>query len=103
MRFLTYIIFWSALCVIVLLVGCASVDSAKKCAGISQDLIDDRGIIVNDCPRGPKIERATLKNLLNLSPPRQKAVVRQHGLVFYRCDSGWRCFSYRCAVGSGQW
>ena len=68
MRFLT-------LCCIVLLAGCASVDSARKCAGISQDYIDDRGIRVNNCPRGPKIERPTLKDLLNLSPPRQKAVV----------------------------
>jgi len=58
-----------------LLAGCASVDSARKCALISQDYIDDRGIKLNDCARGPRIERPTLKNLLNLSPPRQKAVV----------------------------
>ena len=59
----------------VLFSGCASVDSARKCAGISQDYIDDRGFKANDCPRGPKIERPTLKDLLSLSPPRQKAVV----------------------------
>ena len=64
-----------ALCLIALLAGCASVDSARKCALISQDYIDDRGIKLNDCARGPRIERPTLKNLLNLSPPRQKAVV----------------------------
>jgi len=58
-----------------LFAGCASVDSARKCALISQDYIDDRGINLNDCARGPRIERPTLKNLLNLSPPRQKAVV----------------------------
>jgi len=58
-----------------LLAGCASVDSARRCALISQDYIDDRGINLNDCARGPRIERPTLKNLLNLSPPRQKAVV----------------------------
>jgi len=63
------------LCLIALLAGCASVDSARKCALISQDYIDDRGINLNDCARGPRIERPTLKNLLNLSPPRQKAVV----------------------------
>ena len=59
----------------VLLAGCASVDSAHKCAGISQDYINDRGFKVNDCPRGPRIERPTLRNLINLAPPRQKAVV----------------------------
>ena len=58
-----------------LLAGCDGVDSARKCAGISQDYIDDRGFKVNDCPRGPRIERPTLRELLNLSPPRQKAVV----------------------------
>jgi curli production assembly/transport component CsgG len=58
-----------------LLAGCASVDSARKCAVVSQDYINDRGIKVNDCPRGPRIERPTLRELLNLSPPRQKAVV----------------------------
>ena len=58
-----------------LLAGCASVDSARKCAGISQDYINDRNFKVNDCPRGPRIERPTLRELLNLSPPRQKAVV----------------------------
>ena len=63
------------LCLMALLAGCASVDSARKCALISQDYIDDRGINLNDCARGPRIERPTLKNLLNLSPPRQKAVV----------------------------
>ena len=64
-----------ALCLIALLAGCASVDSARKCAGISQDYINDRGFKLNDCPRGPRIERPTLKDLLDLSPPRQKAVV----------------------------
>ena len=64
-----------ALCLMALLAGCASVDSARRCALISQDYIDDRGINLNDCARGPRIERPTLKNLLNLSPPRQKAVV----------------------------
>ena len=64
-----------ALCLMALLAGCASVDSARRCALISQDYIDDRGIKLNDCARGPRIERPTLKNLLNLSPPRQKAVV----------------------------
>ena len=59
----------------VLLTGCASVNSAQKCAGISQDYINDRGFKVNDCPRGPRIERPTLRNLINLAPPRQKAVV----------------------------
>ena len=58
-----------------LLAGCASVDSARKCASLSQEYINERGIKVNACSRGPKIERPTLKNLLNLSPPRQKAVV----------------------------
>ena len=64
-----------ALCLMALLAGCASVDSARKCAVVSQDYINDRGIKVNDCPRGPRIERPTLRELLNLSPPRQKAVV----------------------------
>ena len=63
------------LCLIALLAGCASVDSARKCALISQDYIDDRGIKLNDCARGPRIERPTLRNLINLAPPRQKAVV----------------------------
>ena len=63
------------LCLIALFAGCASVDSARKCAGISREYIDDRGFKVNDCSRGPRIERPTLKDLLNLSPPRQKAVV----------------------------
>ena len=59
----------------VLLAGCASVDSARKCAGISQDYINDRGFKVNDCPRGPRIERPTLRDLIDLPMPRQKAVV----------------------------
>lgn len=63
------------LCFVVLFAGCASVDSARKCGGISRDYIDDRGIKVNDCFRGPRIERPTLLELLDLPAPRQKAVV----------------------------
>jgi len=55
--------------------GCASVNSARKCASINQDYIDHRGFEVNDCPRGPRVERPTLRELINLPAPRQKAVV----------------------------
>ena len=63
------------LCFAVLLAGCASVNSARECAGISRDYINENGGDANDCPRGPRIERPTLRDLVNLSPPRQKAVV----------------------------
>jgi len=63
------------LCFAVLLAGCAGVNSARECAGISRDYINENGGDANDCPRGPRIERPTLRDLVNLSPPRQKAVV----------------------------
>ena len=64
-----------ALCIVVLISGCASVNSARECANISEDYINERGFEVNDCPRGPKIARPTLRELINLPAPRQKAVV----------------------------
>ena len=59
----------------VLIAGCASVNSARECANISRDYINEYGVEVNDCPRGPRIERPTLRDLINLPMPRQKAVV----------------------------
>ena len=64
-----------ALCLVVLVAGCASVNSARECASISEDYINERGFEVNDCSRGPKIARPTLRELINLPAPRQKAVV----------------------------
>ena len=69
------------LCCVVLIAGCASVDSARKCASISQNYIDERGFEVNDCPRGPRIERPTLRDLVNLPAPRQKAVVSVYSFL----------------------
>lgn len=60
---------------LIVLAGCATVNSASKCAGLSQDRINQYGYKENDCPRGPRIERATLRDLLDLPMPRQKAVV----------------------------
>jgi len=70
-----------ALCLTVLLVGCAGVNSARKCAGISKTYINERGYKVNDCPRGPRIERPTLRELINLPAPRQKAVVSVYSFL----------------------
>ena len=61
--------------------GCASVNSARKCASINQDYIDHRGFEVNDCPRGAQIERPTLRDLVNLPAPRQKAVVSVYSFL----------------------
>jgi curli production assembly/transport component CsgG len=69
------------LCFVVLVAGCASVNSASKCAGISQNYINERGFEVNDCPRGPRIERPTLRDLVNLPMPRQKAVVSVYSFL----------------------
>ena len=68
MRYLT-------LCLVVLLHGCASVNSARQCATLSEDYINERGFRVNDCARGPRVERPTLRDLIDLPVPRQKAVV----------------------------
>ena len=65
----------------VLVAGCASVNSARLCASISQNYIDERGFEVNDCPRGPRIERPTLRDLVNLPAPRQKAVVSVYSFL----------------------
>ena len=64
-----------ALCLVVFVAGCASVNSARQCATLSEDYINERGFEANDCPRGPRIERPTLRELINLPAPRQKAVV----------------------------
>jgi len=69
------------LCFVVLVAGCASVNSASQCAGISQNYINERGFEVNDCPRGPRIERPTLRDLVNLPMPRQKAVVSVYSFL----------------------
>ena len=70
-----------ALCFVVLIAGCASVNSARDCAGISQDYINENGFDANDCPRGPKIERPTLRALTDLAMPRQKAVVSVYSFL----------------------
>jgi len=80
--------------------GCASVNSARKCASINQDYIDHRGFEVNDCPRGPRVERPTLRELINLPAPRQKAVVSVYSfndLTGQRAtaDNG-RTWGFRC-------
>jgi len=69
------------LCCVALVAGCASVDSARKCASISQNYIDERGFEVNDCPRGPRIIRPTLRDLIDLPMPRQKAVVSVYSFL----------------------
>ena len=65
----------------VLIAGCASVNSARECANISRDYINEYGVEVNDCPRGPRIERPTLRDLINLPMPRQKAVVSVYSFL----------------------
>ena len=65
----------------VLIAGCASVNSARLCASLSQDYINEKGFEVNDCPRGPRIERPTLRDLVNLPAPRQKAVVSVYSFL----------------------
>ena len=65
----------------VLVAGCASVNSARECADISRDYINEYGIESNDCPRGPRIERPTLRDLINLPMPRQKAVVSVYSFL----------------------
>ena len=69
------------LCFLVLIAGCASVNSARECASLSQDYINAKGFEVNDCPRGPRIERPTLRDLVNLPAPRQKAVVSVYSFL----------------------
>jgi curli production assembly/transport component CsgG len=66
---------------VVLVAGCASVNSARLCASLSQDYINEKGFEVNDCPRGPRIERPTLRDLVNLPMPRQKAVVSVYSFL----------------------
>ena len=69
------------LCFLALIAGCASVNSARECASLSQDYINAKGFEVNDCPRGPRIERPTLRDLVNLPAPRQKAVVSVYSFL----------------------
>jgi len=66
---------------VVLVAGCASVDSARECARLSEDYINEYGVEVNDCPRGPRIERPTLRDLIDLPVPRQKAVVSVYSFL----------------------
>ena len=70
-----------ALCLVVLVAGCASVNSARECANISRNYINEYGVEVNDCPRGPRIERPTLRDLIDLPMPRQKAVVSVYSFL----------------------
>ena len=70
-----------ALCLVVLVAGCASFNSARECADISRDYINEYGIESNDCPRGPRIERPTLRDLIDLPSPRQKAVVSVYSFL----------------------
>ena len=65
----------------VLVAGCASVNSARQCASISEDYTNERGFEVNDCLRGPRIERPTLRDLIDLPMPRQKAVVSVYSFL----------------------
>ena len=65
----------------VLVAGCASFNSARECADISRDYINEYGIESNDCPRGPRIERPTLRDLIDLPSPRQKAVVSVYSFL----------------------
>ena len=65
----------------VLVAGCASVNSARECARLSEDYINEYGVEVNDCPRGPRIERPTLRDLIDLPMPRQKAVVSVYSFL----------------------
>ena len=74
MRYLT-------LCFVVLVAGCASVNSARECASLSEDYINEYGVEVNNCPRGPRIERPTLRDLIDLPSPRQKAVVSVYSFL----------------------
>ena len=74
MRYLT-------LCFVVLVAGCASVNSARECASLSEDYINEYGVEVNDCPRGPRIERPTVRDLIDLPMPRQKAVVSVYSFL----------------------
>ena len=69
------------LCLVVLLTGCASVNSARECASFSEDYINENGFDANDCPRGPKIARPTLRDLIDLPMPRQKAVVSVYSFL----------------------
>ena len=70
-----------ALCIVVLIAGCVSVNSARECASISQEYLDKYGLPADDCPRGPKIARPTLRELINLPAPRQKAVVSVYSFL----------------------
>jgi curli production assembly/transport component CsgG len=63
------------LCLVALVAGCTGVNSAQRCASLNTPYVNDQGITVSDCRRGPTIERPTLRELTNLPPPRQKAVV----------------------------
>ena len=74
MRYLT-------LCFVVLVAGCASVNSARECASLSEDYLNEYGVEVNNCPRGPRIERPTLRDLIDLPMPRQKAVVSVYSFL----------------------
>jgi curli production assembly/transport component CsgG len=65
----------------VLVAGCASVNSARECESLSRDYVNEYGVEVNDCPRGPRIERPTLRDLVNLPMPRQKAVVSVYSFL----------------------
>lgn len=66
---------------VVLASGCASVHSARQCASISENYINERGFEDNDCSRGPRVERPTLRDLIDLPMPRQKAVVSVYSFL----------------------
>jgi len=70
-----------AICIAALLTGCASVNSARECASLSEDYLNEYGVEVNNCPRGPRIERPTLRDLIDLPMPRQKAVVSVYSFL----------------------
>jgi curli production assembly/transport component CsgG len=77
--------------------SCTGVNSAIKCGTISKNYVNDEGRTVNECWRGPRIERPTLMELVNLPSPRQKAVVSVYS---FRDLTGQRASSENMALFS---
>jgi len=55
--------------------GCAAIGSVRGCRDTRSQIAGERNYGGIECPEGPRIERPSLKALVDLPPPSRKAVV----------------------------
>lgn len=62
-------------------VGCVAIGPVRGCEGTRYRIVNDLAVTGTECPEGPRIERPTLQDLVDLPPPVQKAVVAVYSFL----------------------